>query len=185
MEDIQGMSRGDYGCGIWAHYKSLAKIIEDNSFESGIEIGTAYGNLAVYIIENTSLKNLYCIDPYQYYSQMPGLESQKDYDTLFEYVVNKMKPFSGITLINNTSKDALKAFSGKIVDFAFIDGDHSYETVKWECDNYYPLIRSGGMLLGHDYNIFEGPTMAADEFAKLIGQELRVYHGNIWGLLKT
>jgi predicted O-methyltransferase YrrM len=35
-------------------------------------------------------------------------------------------------------------------DCAFIDGNHSYEYVKKDYDNYYPLVKSGGIIAFHD-----------------------------------
>lgn len=37
------------------------------------------------------------------------------------------------------------------LDLVFIDGDHRYEAVLDDIDNYLPLVRSGGILGGHDY----------------------------------
>lgn len=36
------------------------------------------------------------------------------------------------------------------VDFLFIDGDHSYEGVKADFDNFSPLVRPGGIIAFHD-----------------------------------
>lgn len=36
------------------------------------------------------------------------------------------------------------------VDFLFIDGDHSYEGVKADFENYAPLVRPGGIIVFHD-----------------------------------
>lgn len=35
-------------------------------------------------------------------------------------------------------------------DFAFIDGDHTYEGVKQDFDDYSPLVRQGGLIAFHD-----------------------------------
>ncbi|MDP3836951.1 MAG: class I SAM-dependent methyltransferase [bacterium] len=36
------------------------------------------------------------------------------------------------------------------IDFLFIDGDHSYEGVKSDFENYYPLVKPGGLIAFHD-----------------------------------
>lgn len=41
-------------------------------------------------------------------------------------------------------------FDHKRVDFAFIDGDHTYEGVKQDFQNYGPLVRPGGLIAFHD-----------------------------------
>jgi cephalosporin hydroxylase len=38
------------------------------------------------------------------------------------------------------------------VDFLFIDGDHSYDVVKQDYDNYVGLVREGGYIAFHDIN---------------------------------
>lgn len=40
--------------------------------------------------------------------------------------------------------------AGKTVDFAFIDGDHSYEGCKADFQDYGPFVRAGGLVAFHD-----------------------------------
>jgi len=44
---------------------------------------------------------------------------------------------------------------GRKVDAVFIDGNHSYEYVKKDLENYYSKVREGGIVALHDAN-FEG-----------------------------
>ncbi len=37
-----------------------------------------------------------------------------------------------------------------VVDFLFIDGDHRYEGVKADFENFRPLVRPGGLMAFHD-----------------------------------
>ena len=41
-------------------------------------------------------------------------------------------------------------FDGQAIDFAFIDGDHTYEGVRADFRMYAPLVRPGGMVAFHD-----------------------------------
>ena len=45
------------------------------------------------------------------------------------------------------------------IDFIFIDGDHSYDGVKEDYENYSPLVRPGGLVGFHDI------CMAADDLS--------------------
>ena len=49
------------------------------------------------------------------------------------------------------------------VDFVYIDGNHSYEFVKKDIELYYPKVRNGGILGGHDFNLY-GVAKAVVEF---------------------
>ena len=44
----------------------------------------------------------------------------------------------------------MKLFDNQPVDFAFIDGDHTYDGVKADFLYYAPLVRSGGLIAFHD-----------------------------------
>lgn len=186
LEDISNMSRGDAAIGLEAHYKPLANLINERGFKTCIEIGTAYGNSAEYVLKNTQVDILMCIDPFQYYTQMPGLESQSDYNVLRDYTVNKLSQYEAFIHFHKTSREALILFEDMDneihtdVDFVFLDGDHSYETVKWECDNYSKLLRKGTILSGHDWDIFESVNKAVTEFANENGHTIHTLHGNIW-----
>jgi hypothetical protein len=58
----------------------------------------------------------------------------------------------------------------KFLGFCYIDGLHTFEAVKEDIATWWPLIRSGGILAGHDWDI-EGVAKAVTEF-----------HGNNPGL---
>ena len=59
------------------------------------------------------------------------------------------------------------------VDFAFVDGGHSYKDTKTDCENVYPHLNQGGMMVVDDYK--SGPpngcelpsvTIAVNHFAR-------------------
>ena len=66
------------------------------------------------------------------------------------------------------SVKAARCFEDGELDFVFIDGEHSYEAVKADVRAWWPKIRNGGFLIGHDYNPkrFPGVCRAVDEFAE-------------------
>ena len=49
-----------------------------------------------------------------------------------------------------SSNDAVNLFEDGSIDFLMIDGDHSYEAVKQDIENYLPKMRSGGLIVGDD-----------------------------------
>lgn len=183
--DIEQMAAQDYSIGLTAHYKPLANLVNERRYKHIVEIGTAYAGNAFYLLSNTSIENLICIDPYIYYPAMPGFTCQEEYDTLFEFAENRLEKFENATIWRTDSKDALiqlEMMASRLmkIDLVFLDGSHEYEDVKWECENYSYLIKPGGILSGHDYNIFEGVNKAVDEFAGKVGKGVKQLPGNIW-----
>lgn len=176
--DIEQMAGQDYSIGLTAHYKPLAELVNDRAYKTMIEIGTAYAGNAFNLLSNTKLIKLVCVDPYLYYQAMPGFTCQQEYDTLFKYAQNRLSEFSNVVFLRSDSKQAFEMLEP--VDIIFLDGSHEYEDVKWECENYSTLINNGGVLSGHDYNIFEGVNQAIDEFSKKEGKPVNILPGNIW-----
>jgi SAM-dependent methyltransferase len=64
------------------------------------------------------------------------------------------------------SEQAATLFADGSIDFVFLDGDHGYEAVLRDLCAWYPKVRPGGHLAGHDYDNpqFPGVRRAVDEF---------------------
>jgi predicted O-methyltransferase YrrM len=61
--------------------------------------------------------------------------------------------FYKLTKINTHSeefKDVLKSDTEGVIDFAFIDGDHSYDGVKTDFQTVYPMLSEEGSIAFHD-----------------------------------
>ena len=76
------------------------------------------------------------------------------------------RPTQTQTLIRADSHDpqtvrSLDGLRGS-VDLLFIDGDHSYEGVRADFENYSPLVRPGGLIAFHDVDSSNNPTSEVD-----------------------
>ena len=182
--DLLRMAAEDTDIGLnYAHYKPMEAFIKERGFKSGIEIGTAYGGLANHLLSTCELELLITIDPYKYYPDMPGLFDQEDYDRLREQTKFRLyEKYKNVQMYRITSEDFYNKSPAykHYFDFIFIDGLHKYDTVKWECNHYQNLVKVGGCLMGHDYDIFEDVNKAVEEFANEQQKKLQLLKGNIW-----
>lgn len=63
-------------------------------------------------------------------------------------------------------------FGGESIDFAFIDGDHTYEGVKADFNDYGPLVRPGGIIAFHDILYRDKqPTIRVDKLWKELKEQ--------------
>lgn len=64
--------------------------------------------------------------------------------------------------------DSVKAaefyFIDETVDYVYIDADHSYESVLADITAWYPKIKEGGIISGHDYKWWQTVKKAVDDF---------------------
>ncbi len=133
---------------------------------TGVEIGVREGVHALNIIENLDIKKLYLIDPYQEYPGYGHIDFTKNRNTAAHILKDKNVEWH----YKKADKAANNIPSG--LDFVYIDGDHRYEKVKLDIENYYPKIRKGGVLAGHD--LWRPPVQqAVGELA--VGKSLKIY----------
>ena len=72
---------------------------------------------------------------------------------------------SVITPIKGISWEAAKLYSDNSLDFVFIDAGHEYDSVIKDIKSWYPKVKTGGVIAGHDYTQPTcGVKRAVDEF---------------------
>ena len=127
----------------------------------GIEIGVAGGEHALSLLKTLHIAKLYLIDPYEMYeSYTEGVAhygiDQKPLIETENLARNLLGPYSKkLVWIKNFSSEAVNEID-ELVDFVYIDGNHQEEFVIEDIENYFPLVRQGGILGGHDfYNGFQ------------------------------
>jgi predicted O-methyltransferase YrrM len=100
----------------------------------GAEIGVYLGHNAKDILEKLDIKKIYLIDR--------NLGKSKKY--LQEY---KDK----IVWLQGLSDKVAEKIPDESLDFAYVDGGHKEPIVLKDLKVYYPKIKPGGLICGHDY----------------------------------
>jgi hypothetical protein len=84
---------------------------------------------------------------------------------LYAEFISNIKPVSSyINPVRLKSIQASKMYKDRSLDFVFIDGSHEYEDVKEDIYYWYPKVKRGGIISGHDYTNYPGVKKAVDEF---------------------
>jgi hypothetical protein len=143
----------------------VAELVEDEHL-GVLEIGALYGiNLAIlynHCIPYFNSMKMICLDPFDGYYGKPvdatlGIPVT---DKLFHRNMQLANISSdAYSLIKNYSTDevALTKAKQEKITLLIIDGDHSYEGIKYDYENYFPLLEPGGYLIVDDYNAKEWP----------------------------
>lgn len=136
----------------------------------GVEIGAGSGINSLNILRNLNMKQLFLIDPYTRYMQDGSLSS--DCSHSFNVAEKRLHKFRNcVTWIKKESSVAVDAVPSD-VDFVYIDGNHDYEHVKEDIALYYPKVKAGGVIGGHDFNgLYSGVPKAVLEFVGVHGLE--------------
>lgn len=141
------------------------------------EIGVDEGINAQRIINISKPEKLYLIDLWGYTNLRNIPEEKRNRLTQgskisYETVKEKFKNNKNINIIRKLSVEASKQFKDKYFDWVYIDASHDYESVKEDIESWWPKIKFGGFLCGHDY--FNEVEMAVNEFCK--NNNLKLYY---------
>lgn len=150
--------------------KEFIKIIEDNQCKRIAEVGVGHGHFSEFLLEKiSSIEKLYAIDPWsdKYLEFREGS---------YMSTINALEKFKDRAMIlRETSKDASKMFENESLDFVYIDAEHSYGAVINDLEAWYPKIKLGKILAGHDYDKSQPDVVkAVDEFIKKYNLKLNI-----------
>ena len=81
----------------------------------------------------------------------------------FQKNVSRAGVDSVVIPIVETSEDAAKNFH-EPVEFIFIDGDHSFESVKKDFEAWFPKVIEGGIIAFHDTVKYPDPRRFVEEY---------------------
>jgi hypothetical protein len=129
----------------------------------GAEIGVYKGDNAEFILQLVNPKILYLIDPWNNFMDI----NSNEIIGYTQYIIaqERLKEYGNKRLLKRTSLEASNLFSAEEFDFVYIDADHNYESVKQDINLWFPKVKRGGVLAGHDYHFtMEGVVKAVNEF---------------------
>lgn len=125
----------------------------------GVEVGTWKGEYAKTILSSWG-GILYMVDPWR------GLGSEYDdsanminqeHSNAYHETMNSIKGFEHRAfMLRGLSSELIDLFQDESLDFVYIDANHAYDFVVEDINLWYPKVKKGGLLMGHDYILFGG-----------------------------
>jgi len=160
----------------WFGYEELYKKFIDTAengdiiVEVGVWKGKSVSYLGVEAINSGKEITIYAIDTWLG-SNVP--EHNNDIyvqnGTLYDLFLDNIKDLkSVIKPIRATSLEAVQLFDDESLHAVFIDADHKYEEVRKDIQAWYPKVKVGGFVSGHDcsypHQPKNGVRQAVEEF---------------------
>ena len=140
----------------------------------GAEIGVAQGDYSALLLEAAQPRELHLIDPWSHLEQGSDLLEGSDLlaqiedarasgadfapppenragDEEFAAVVARFEHDQRVRLHRQYSYKAAAGFSDGMFDFVYLDGNHHYEFVLRDLEDFAAKLSPGGLLFGHDF----------------------------------
>jgi hypothetical protein len=123
---------------------------------TGIEVGVRKGDFSEWLLEIWTGERLISIDPWQAdaperYVDISNV-TQDEHDWNYEETRRRLARFGGRSEIwRSTGEDAAPSFPPECLDFVYLDARHDEASVLADLECWWPRIRRGGIMSGHDY----------------------------------
>lgn len=146
----------------WFNYSETYDIIVDQIQDNGkiVEIGSFFGRSTHYLA--TSLLNagkenvrIYSVDTFEGSSEHANLNLPQDFSSTFrenlEFFIQKRMviPCQG----RSDDPKILEKFEDNSIDYIMVDGAHEYEPVMDDIENWWPKLKTDGVMFGDDYSL--------------------------------
>jgi hypothetical protein len=131
----------------------LAQFFEARGFTRGAEVGVEQGVFSeILLYANVNLRQLYLVDAWCRYREYRDHVSQAKLDDFYETTKSRLSKYDDrVTYVRRFSMDAVRDFKHSDLDFVYIDSNHSFDYVMPDIIEWSKLVRSGGIVAGHDY----------------------------------
>jgi hypothetical protein len=153
--------------------KFLENIIPKNSI--GAEIGVWTGGFSNFILETIHPNKIHLIDVWTFDNHTnkaygSNIKNQEHINEAYEFTCNRFKEQvekRQVVIHKMSSEEACQLFNNNYLDWVYIDGNHTYESVKQDLNIWTNKVKSGGFIIGDDYvwgGKFKPVKRAVDEF---------------------
>jgi len=134
----------------------LLDLVQEHGFTTAIEIGVKAGNFAMHFLKSwKTLKKYHLVDLWAHQKNYIDASNGNDarHEKMYETTRRRLKPWEDKTEFHRMlSTEAAKGFEKESIDFIYIDARHDYCGVMEDIEHYWPILKPGGIMAGHDYN---------------------------------
>jgi hypothetical protein len=142
----------------------IAHVLQEEGMKVGAELGVQQGlfsehNLNIW----KSCERYYLVDVWaQQVNYKDGANvGNKRQNELYESTVNRMKRFGDkVVVLRDFTSNAVNKIPDGSLDFLYVDARHDYCGTIADLRDYYPKVKSGGIIAGHDF-------LNSDDLAKV------------------
>jgi len=137
----------------------VCRLANEIKAKVGVEIGVRAGHQSLALLRDVpTLELLHSVDPWTRYEgwhsyQDKDLErDQRKLDSWYVDTLRKLLPFGDRSIVVRMKAENYARFIKHKLDFVYIDGNHESPFVDRDIELWTPMVRPGGLVIGHDYS---------------------------------
>lgn len=129
--------------------------LQAEGLKSGAELGVQVGDFAAYTLRVwTACERYYLVDLWGHQPNYEDVANVADdeQERRFQLAKTNLAPWNDKTVfLRNYTVGAAKQIPDDSLDYIYVDARHDYCGVMEDLEAYWPKLRRGGILAGHDY----------------------------------
>lgn len=131
---------------------AIPELLNSIGAKTGVEIGVFKGQWSQHLLQNWP-GTLYMIDPWRPLGdEYEDSSNHQNHLDAYERTMQSIHGFEDRAfMLRGLSEQLHSVFANESLDFVYIDGNHAYDYVKNDIELWWPKLKKGGLLAGHDY----------------------------------
>lgn len=176
----------------WQYFRAMNHLVGKLSrnrlgIRRGAEVGVCRGDMAKHLLNRFPNLSMVLVDVWDLLPPEGHIQQQDGHEN-FAIAMKALEPFwPRWHAMKCHSIEAAGILLGaeQQFDFVFIDADHGRAAVRDDVAAWWPLVRRGGVLCGHDYGgKARGVKRAVDKFANRRNLKVEGHKGHVWSIWK-
>jgi hypothetical protein len=166
---------------------SFCGVLKEHGCKVGVELGVEFGGHIEKMLGEYGVEKVYGVDVYKENTTSAESLTQPEFETVNMMVKERLKRFGNRYVhLRKCTDEAIFDIREKL-DFIYIDAEHTNRGTFYDIVNWYPLVKGGGIIGGHDYGhpSLPGVKKAVDTFfVGRLGQKVNMGKGGVWWVEK-
>lgn len=131
----------------------------ENLVERGVEVGVYKGEFAKSVLTQWPgeyvMVDLWANQPNGVYNEPINFQN---FEPIIQEAARVAEAFGRVTMLRMDSVVASKRFQDQHFDWVYIDANHAYENCMADIISWWPKLRVGGIIGGHDWGFVDSPN---------------------------
>jgi len=172
------------------HTKSLQRLIDEfvPNPSSGCEVGVWTGHNSYWLLRSNPTLHLLMVDAYTLPDKRDWPKRTMSIQDMRDALVEALSMTDVYSLrrsfVIGYSISTANRIHDSSLDFVYLDGSHQAEAISADLIAWFPKVRIGGLIAGHDYSGRFPVKKVVDKFVESVGGTVHAKAGRVWGMQK-
>lgn len=160
----------------------------------GLELGVQKGEFSEHIVRKWKGQHLFLVDIWEHQSEtdyvdIANVSTEEHLKNMMETInrINKHVDTDSVSVWRSNSRVASNVFKDNMLDWVYLDANHSYLDTKLDINRWYHKVKSGGIISGDDWDM-PAVNKAVYETILALGNDITVivtsYGNRSWYFFK-